>query len=476
MCGIGGFLQTGSVTVGILMETLSRTSARGRYSMGLIILDRWGEHQIFKRMGPFERNEKELRSWLVTHLPNSIWGIFNFRGQPTTEVASGGGELYIQPFLFGDKVVAHNGIISNDQEIFGGEGSQVSSYLRGRGYEGKIIDSYSILDLAIGKDLSHFPFESLQGSYAMILGDKSGNLLIGRNYRDLAVAKFQGGGLVFASKPEYLPTSGELHFDRCSIPPFNSFLIRKEGGIFFHRELPSPECGDGKKALVVCSGGLDSVTEATLCCERYDEIKVLHFLYGCRAEGRERKAVEDVVSYLQIRFPRKYISLEFIPMGWMKDLGGSTLTDPTQSVAVGDLGVETHHEWVPARNAVLLSIAAAYADRYGYGSIHLGLNMEEAGAYGDNTTEFMERMGEAFDIGTTSRPEVQCSSKNLMKTEIVQLAYAHGAPLHLSWSCYHGGVEECGECGPCRMKYRALELVGLKLVDFASRSLSLLPD
>jgi 7-cyano-7-deazaguanine synthase len=230
--------------------------------------------------------------------------------------------------------------------------------------------------------------------------------------------------------------------------------------------------------VVVCSGGLDSTTVATIACRDCSEIVIMHFLYGCQAEERETKTILKIVGYLKEMFPGKNIRHEFVPMhqGLM---GGSTLTDPQRfgEVAKGDTGVETHNEWVPARNLVFLSHAAAYCDRYRFGRIYFGTNLEESGAFPDNTTEFFDRISEALQVGTTSRPVVVNPLGDLMKSDIVRLGLSVRAPLHLSWSCYLGADEECftrylkkiiplsGCCGPCLMKAIGFEVNGITAIE-----------
>jgi 7-cyano-7-deazaguanine synthase len=203
------------------------------------------------------------------------------------------------------------------------------------------------------------------------------------------------------------------------------------------------------RCLVICSGGLDSTTAATHALEvdRREPI-LLHFRYGCRAEARETEAIRRIASALGV----EYLLAE---LSWLKQLGGSTLTDPQASIAGPVEGAELPHEWVPARNLVMVAYAAALCDARGIGEIYMGLNLEEGAVYPDNTVEFYERLNGVLPLATLRRPVIRMPLARMMKWQIVKHAYAIGAPIHLSWSCYRSGPLHCGQCGPCYLRRTA---------------------
>jgi 7-cyano-7-deazaguanine synthase len=108
----------------------------------------------------------------------------------------------------------------------------------------------------------------------------------------------------------------------------------------------------------------------------------------------------------------------------------------------------------------MVSLIAAYCDRYSIGTIYTGANLEEAGAYGDNEEEFYIHFNKVLQIGSTSRPVIVNPLDKLMKHEIVKLAMDIDAPVHLSWSCYKGGEHHCGDCGPCYLRKKAFKMNG----------------
>ena len=207
--------------------------------------------------------------------------------------------------------------------------------------------------------------------------------------------------------------------------------------------------------LVVCSGGLDSTTAAAHAL-KVDGRKpiLLHFRYGCRAETREVEAVKNVGSALGAE-------VLLVELPWLKQLGGSSLTDPRSKIAGPIEGAEYPHEWVPARNLLMIAHAAALCDARGISEIYMGLNLEEGAVYPDNTVEFYERLNGVLPFATLARPVIRMPLARMMKWQIVRHANAIGAPIHLSWSCYRSGPLHCGQCGPCYLRRTAHSMVNV---------------
>lgn len=210
-----------------------------------------------------------------------------------------------------------------------------------------------------------------------------------------------------------------------------------------------------KRCVVICSGGLDSTTAAAHArfIDGFSPV-LLHFRYGCRAEAREVDAVKQVAEYLG----GECILSDLL---WLREIGGSVLTRPGSEIAGPKEGAEYPHEWVPARNFVMLAHAAAFCDAHGIGDIYMGLNLEEGAVYPDNTVEFYERLNGVLPLATLARPVIRMPLARMMKWQIVQHALRIGAPIHLAWSCYREGPLHCGQCGPCYMRRTAHAMIGV---------------
>lgn len=382
----------------------------------------------------------------------------NMRAEPTTEFVRAKSSEDQQPYAAGSWTIVHNGTIANDEE------------LRTHAVQTKI-DSAAIAETlarvdAEEVDLSPYAvFEKavreLEGSFAIAAHHEGasapflGQLYLAANYRPLWYV-VKPYGVFFASAEDYFadsPTPARM------LPPYSiavaRYSIAEQHAEVWVRASLYPEKTRVPRSLVVCSGGMDSVVAAT-CAQRRlgHDITLIHFTYGCRAQHQEVRAVEAVARELgcgRVLFD--------LPIYKPSD---SPLLCEDAPVAGGEAGAEFAHEWVPARNLVMLSVASAYAEAHGYDFLVLGNNLEEAGAYPDNEPEFIRRFDALlpFAVGAGKALNVLMPVGNLMKHEIVALGLELDAPMHLTWSCYRGGAVHCGTCGPCYMRQVAYSING----------------
>lgn len=206
----------------------------------------------------------------------------------------------------------------------------------------------------------------------------------------------------------------------------------------------------GKSGNILING-----LAAALLDEGY-RVRLLHFSYGARASGPEADRVPRIAEALGAEHDRLVI-------GYEKLAGGSPLLDDVSEIAGSVAGAEYAHEWVPARNLVMISSAVAYAEANGFHYVALGNNLEESGAYPDNEEQFTHLLDLVCDYAVHEGYFVRIVSPvgHLMKHEIVALGARLGVPWHLTWSCYQGGDRHCGRCGPCYMRRTAFERNGL---------------
>jgi 7-cyano-7-deazaguanine synthase len=141
----------------------------------------------------------------------------------------------------------------------------------------------------------------------------------------------------------------------------------------------------------------------------------------------------------------------------------SPILGNTGDISTGDKGVEYAHEWVPARNLIMMSIALGIAEDGGYSTIQLGANLTEQASFPDNSLDFIEKLNtlSAYAVQNNRRVRVEAPLVNLMKQEIVALGVKEGVPYDLTWSCYHANEISCGICAPCQMRRQAFEMNGL---------------
>lgn len=395
----------------------------------------------------------------------------NFRGIPTTEFLAGGGEYdRIQPYFDSIQcniIVTHNGQLSNDEQL--NKKYNYSSFMGG-----KDIDTYyfiRVLQAAAANDADLLPrLREVEGSYAVAAFSKAtSRLYFARSFRGLFFTIWERDNdryLVWASEQSALETNADMAIVEM---PMNSFIslpysvlrdMSLKALIAHMYPIHEPDLERDLSCVVVLSGGLDSVTCLAEVAQKYQNIHLLHFKYGARAEQREIESVKAIQEWFARHNPTKFFNLQIVDLDFIKKLGGSTLTDHSLQIAHGELAIETDHEWVPARNIAMIGLATSYCDRYNIGAIVLGLNMEEGGIFIDNSVEFYQRMEAALQMGSHSKPRLLMPLGNSMKHHIWKKGRALNAPLHLSWSCYEGKEERCGICGPCSMRQRAAAMNG----------------
>jgi len=219
-----------------------------------------------------------------------------------------------------------------------------------------------------------------------------------------------------------------------------------------------------KRAVVLLSGGLDSVAAAYLVREFAEPVLALTADYGQKAAKQELGAAYAVAMALEI--PHRTV---FIP--FLKEAASGALVDPTASPpepSLSDLddtegaaAASADAVWVPNRNGVLIGMAATWAEANDVDYVVCGFNREEARTFPDNSEAFIEATNHALALSTRNGVQVVAPTIAMDKIEIARAATAAGAPLHRCWSCYLGGDQPCGRCESCLRFRRALDGAGI---------------
>lgn len=434
----------------ILSFIITKSRERGRDGFGLRLNYKLIDHVLDDTIIDVECRQTEgtyipiLSELNQTVLNGTIIG--NYRAEPTTEWVRHKRKYDQQPYRVGAWSVVHNGTIANDKEL--------------RTHELETsIDSAAIAEalaaqeqLFEDRDAAHATFyetvKKLVGSYAIIASNEiyKDQLSVAVNYRPVWYA-VTDVGVFFASSKEYFPK----WVTPVMIEPYtvSRFYYHNGEAVVQCESLQKQDPRKKPRALVVASGGLDSTVAAAVCLKEGYEVTLLHFDYGCRATKQEEDAIFEIGRELGVDVHNYPLNI-YSPTD-------SRLFDKDATIAGGEEGAEFAHEWVPARNLVMLSVATAFAEAHDFDYIVLGNNMEEAGAYPDNEPEFIRKFNELlpFAVGDGKRVRVLMPVGDLMKHEIVKLGHDIGAPMHLTWSCYKNGKLHCGKCGPCYMRRKS---------------------
>lgn len=366
----------------------------------------------------------------------------NHRAEPTTEYVKDKRETDQQPYMRDGWHVVHNGTIANDKEL---RDHTVPTTIDSAAIA-EVLSQTCVDGLGLHSSFTR-TVRQLKGSFAILAYHDSdpSRMFVACNYRPVWYIKTEDG-FYFGSSRQSFPYGHTPEM----LKPYSVAEFHSDGRIVrldLNNTFPTT-----MTALVVCSGGLDSVVSAAAMQAQGYDLHLIHFLYGSRAEGPEVAAIKNVAEALNAK-------LTLFPLA-VYSKGDSPLLDHDSKVAGGEAGAEFAHEWVPARNTVLLAVATAFAEARGYEVIVLGNNLEEAGAYPDNEPEFIARFNDLlpFAVGDGKRMRVEMPVGNMMKHEIVKLGHELDAPMDMTWSCYRAGSLHCGTCGPCYMRRKAFEI------------------
>jgi 7-cyano-7-deazaguanine synthase len=210
-------------------------------------------------------------------------------------------------------------------------------------------------------------------------------------------------------------------------------------------------------SVVLLSGGMDSTLTATIAKQESDSLAAIHFNYRHRTERRELAAFNAVADHLSIG-ERLVVDVE-----WLRQIGGSSLTDDRIEVAKADLhATNIPSSYVPFRNGTFLAIAAGWAEVIGAERIYVGAVEEDSSGYPDCRKVFFDAIEKTINLGTKPETSISIITPviSLKKSEIVRKSLELGAPLHLTWSCYRSEDVACGECDSCALRLRGFEQAG----------------
>lgn len=213
-------------------------------------------------------------------------------------------------------------------------------------------------------------------------------------------------------------------------------------------------------AIVLVSGGMDSVTVAAMAKDQGYELAFLHLNYGQKTSKKEFDCFQKIAKYYEVPSNKQLV----VDMGFLKAIGGSSLTDQSIDVSKyeGDSDV-IPSSYVPFRNAHIVSTAVSWAEVLGAKKIFIGANHEDSPGYPDCRPEYYKAFNELLKAGTKEGDiSIETPIIHMRKSEIVLKAKELSAPLELSWSCYANEDLACGICDSCALRLRGFKEAGLE--------------
>ncbi|MDY6915580.1 MAG: 7-cyano-7-deazaguanine synthase QueC [Candidatus Cloacimonadota bacterium] len=213
-----------------------------------------------------------------------------------------------------------------------------------------------------------------------------------------------------------------------------------------------------KKAIVLISGGLDSLVTAAVANKDCDEINFLHLNYGQLTHEKELEAFHNISEFYQ---PKNTLLAD---ISYLQQIGGSSLIDDKIRMSSSSELNKIPNTYVPFRNAHLLSIAVSWAEVIEANRIYIGAMEEDSSGYPDCRESFYRAFQKAIDLGTKDDTiiEIKTPIIHKHKSQIVMLGKKLKAPLHYSWSCYKNNQVACGVCESCKLRIRAFKEAGIK--------------
>jgi len=213
-----------------------------------------------------------------------------------------------------------------------------------------------------------------------------------------------------------------------------------------------------KTAVVLLSGGLDSMVCAALARESGFETLALTIDYG------QRHRIElDSARRIAARLADRHIVLALD----LTAFGGSALTSDI-AVPKDGVGEGIPITYVPARNTIFLSLALGLAEASGARDIFIGVNALDYSGYPDCRPEFVAGFERLANLATKAGVEgdgftIHAPLLDLTKADIAREAQRLGIDAGLSHSCYDPLPDgtHCGKCDACRLRAKGFAEAGV---------------
>lgn len=216
---------------------------------------------------------------------------------------------------------------------------------------------------------------------------------------------------------------------------------------------------DPQTALVVLSGGQDSTTCLYWALDRFghDRVSAITFDYGQR-HRIELTCAEKIAADANVPWV-------CLPIDTFAALGGNALTD-ADIVVASEVDDESGlpNTFVPGRNLIFLTLAAAWAWPRNIGNIVTGVAQTDYSGYPDCREETIASLERTLALGMERDVQMHAPLMHLSKKETVELAQSLGAleSMRLTHSCYNGKRPPCGKCAACKLRARGFSGAGIE--------------
>ena len=215
-----------------------------------------------------------------------------------------------------------------------------------------------------------------------------------------------------------------------------------------------------KKAVVILSGGMDSVTTLAIAKDKNFDCYNLTFDYG-------QKSISEISSATYYSDKFKSIEHKIFNINF-NDFTNSSLIDKNTDIPVNKNDV-IPTTYVPMRNIIFLSIACSWAEKVGASDIFIGANAIDYSGYPDCRDIFLEAYEKMINLGSKTGSEggqfnIHRPLINMKKTEIISTGKSLGLDYRKTISCYQATSDgkACGVCESCLFRKNAFLELGLE--------------
>ena len=226
----------------------------------------------------------------------------------------------------------------------------------------------------------------------------------------------------------------------------------------------TPNNPEKTKAVILYSGGLDSTTVLAIAQARNYDCYCLSFSYG------QRQSVE--VTRAKVNAKKMKVPGHLILNLDLDKIGGSALTTDLKvpkSRDFAEMDAAIPLTYVPGRNTIFLSYAAAWAEVLGAADIFIGVNAVDYSGYPDCRPDYLEAMERVVNLGTKAGREgpdpftIHAPLLRLSKKEIIIQGVELGVDYGLTHSCYDPDSYDraCGACDACLLRLKGFQEAGL---------------
>lgn len=221
---------------------------------------------------------------------------------------------------------------------------------------------------------------------------------------------------------------------------------------------------DIQKAIILVSGGMDSLVLTGMASLEHSDLYLLHVKYGQRTERKELECFHKIADHYKVEASHRLVA----DLTFLAKIGGSALTDnkidlkkiDSKDDMVKDKTIPS--SYVPFRNTIMLSYAVAWAEVVKATSIYIGAVYEDFNGYPDCRPSYYNAMNQLIKEGTKGEEiKVITPLIHFSKNQIVTKGQELNVPFEYSWSCYSGEDRACGTCASCALRLSAFQSIGI---------------